>query len=361
MPEILLFGATGYTGKLTAHALARRGADFAIAGRNRSKLEALAATTGGPEVRVASVGDVDGLVDALDGVKVLITCVGPFATLGQTAIEAALRAKVHYIDSTGEGPFIGELIENKNEQARRAGIAMTPAMGFDEVPADVAATKSTEGMEQAELTLTYALPTQFSTGTLRSVLGIAASTAVWLENGRPIQVKVGEKQRWAPMPPPLGPRASLSFPLAEARLAPLHLDLRSVSTYMTVGAVEKIGMKAAAPFMPLLANNTLQNMFEKVLERLPEGPNEQQRSKSHWTILGEARAGSKWRNVAISGTDVYGLTAEFLSAGAIKVASEGPADTGVLAPVQAVGLETFEKVFAEHGVNVDVYEARSEE
>ena len=61
MPDILLFGATGYTGQLTAHALARRGADFAIAGRSRDKLEALASVTGNPDVRIAGVGDVDAL------------------------------------------------------------------------------------------------------------------------------------------------------------------------------------------------------------------------------------------------------------------------------------------------------------
>src|SRR5688500_16072339 len=121
MPEVLLFGATGYTGRLTAQALARRGADFAVAGRDRAKLERLAASTGNPDVRVAQVGDVDALADALADVKVLITCVGPFSELGSTAVEAALKAKVHYIDSTGEGPFIGELIESKAEQAREAG------------------------------------------------------------------------------------------------------------------------------------------------------------------------------------------------------------------------------------------------
>jgi short subunit dehydrogenase-like uncharacterized protein len=359
MPEILLFGATGYTGKLTAHALARRGADFAIAGRNSAKLEALSSSTGGPEVRVASVGDVDALVEALSDVKVLITCVGPFGELGGTAVEAALRAKVHYIDSTGEGPFIGGLIENKSEQARSAGISMTSAMGFDEVPADVAATKATEGIEQADLTLTYALPTHASAGTLRSLLGIITSPGVWLEDGKQVEVTMGSRQRWAPMPSPLGPRASLAFPLAEGRIAPLHLDLSAMRTFVTVGSLEKIGMKAAAPFLPLFGSEKVKNVLEKLVARLPEGPSDEQRRKSYWTILAEARSGSTWRNVAISGTDVYGLTAEFLSAGAMKIAQDGPQEVGVLAPVQAVGLETFEKVFAEHGVDVEVYEART--
>jgi short subunit dehydrogenase-like uncharacterized protein len=168
MPDVLLFGATGYTGRMTARALADRGADFAIAGRSRAKLESLARATGGPEIRAAEVGDPDGLAEACSDVRVMITCVGPFLKLGLTAVEAALRAGCHYLDSTGEGPFIRDLIEHKDGQARRAGVAMAPAMGFDEVPADVAATLATQDLEPADLVLTYALPTHASRGTLRS-------------------------------------------------------------------------------------------------------------------------------------------------------------------------------------------------
>ena len=358
MPEVLLFGATGYTGRLTAHALARRGADFAIAGRDRTKLDRLAEKVGDPEVRVASVGEVDALADALSDVGVLITCVGPFFELGATAVEAALRAKVHYVDSTGEGPFIGDLIENKMEAARSAGIAMVPAMGFDEVPSDSAATLACEGMKDAEITLTYSVPTVLSTGTLRSIVGIAASKGAWLEDGTRTWIRTGDRSRWAPMPPPLGPKQSVGFPFAEGHLGPLHLDVRSLRTYKTVESAERIGIKLGRPFTSYLSAPPVRAVIDKVIGRLPEGPTDEQRRKSRWTILAEARSGPRWRNVALSGTDVYGLTAEFLSAGALEVARQGPRESGVVAPVQAVGIETFEKEFAAHDVTVDTYEPR---
>ncbi len=118
MPDILVFGATGYTGKLVAHALAERGASFALAGRDQAKLEALAASTGDPEIRVASVGDTDGLLRALEDCRVLLTCVGPFSELGWTAVEAAIKARVNYLDSTGEGLFVGRLIAEYDSLAR---------------------------------------------------------------------------------------------------------------------------------------------------------------------------------------------------------------------------------------------------
>ena len=359
MPDILLFGATGYTGRLTAEALARRGANFAIAGRSKAKLYELADEIDGPDVRIASVGDVDSLVTALKDCKVLITTVGPFGELGDTAVEAALEAKVHYIDSTGEAPFIARLIEERDEQARAAGIVMAPAMGFDEVPVDVAAALATEGIEDADLVLTYAVPTAPSKGTLRSVVSIITSQGRWIENGRTRMISSGEENRWAPMPPPLGPKASVSFPSAELRLAPLHLELNSLKTYITSGTIQRLGMRYGLGTMErVLGSRAGKWMLEQILSPLPEGPDEETRQKGKWTILAEASRGGEWRNVTLTGTDVYGLTGELLAGAALKMTEEGFSNSGVCAPVQAVGLDTLQKELIDRGVTIDTYERR---
>ena len=359
MPDILLFGATGYTGRLTAHALARRGASFAICGRNAARLEELAQATGGPDVRVAAVGDTESLTAALSDVKVMITCVGPFVELGETAVEAALRAGVHYIDSTGEGSFIERLIATRSGAAKEAGIAMAPAMGFDEVPADSAATLATEGMERADLVLTYAFPSTGSRGTLRSALGIAGADGVWLENGRPRRIKAGEEARWSPMPAPLGPKRALAFPLAEGHLAPLHLDLNSLQLYITSDPVRSALMRPALPLLAAASGTTVgRGITQRVLDRLPEGPNDRQRARGRWTVLAEARSKQTWRNVSLSGTDVYGLTAEFLAAGAMGMCEEDFDVTGVVSPVQAMGIDRWRKEFIDHDVVVETYQPR---
>ena len=358
MPDILLFGATGYTGRLTAEALARKGASFAIAGRNKAKLYALADETEGPEVRIASVGDEDALVAALEDVKVLITCVGPFVELGDTAVEAALKAKVHYIDSTGEGPFVAKLIE-RDAEARDAGIVMAPCMGFDEVPADVAATLAVEGMEKPELVLTFAVPQIASKGTIRSALQIMTSEGQWVRDGRPIMIRAGQERRWAPMPPPLGPKSAVAFPLAEGRLAPLHLDLDALSIYVTIGTLQRYGVEYGLPLMGRALDSSWgQWIRDKALQVLPEGPSQEQRQKSKWTILAEASAGKEWRNVALAGRDVYGLTAEFLAAGAMRMAEADFEGAGVKAPVDAVGLDVWQKELVANDVSIDVYEPR---
>lgn len=358
MPDIVLFGATGYTGKLTAEVLARRGARFAIAGRNRAKLEELAARVGNPETRVARSGDVAGLASAIEDAKVLITCVGPFVELGETAVEAALRARVHYIDSTGEGAFIDRLIA-RDRAARSAGIAMAPAMGFDEVPGDCAATLATDGMTGADLVLTYALPSSGSRGTVRSTAGIMTTQAAWIENGHRIGMAAGARSRWSPMPAPLGPKPAISIPLAEAHLAPLHLDLRNLQTYVTSDPFRSALIKAGVPFLRLgLSNEIGKKALGAVVRRLPEGPDVGHRRRGRWTILAEAKSGDMWRNVVVTGRDVYGLTAQFLSAGAMKMASGNLPVTGVVSPVQAVGIDTWRKEFVDHDVVVETFEDR---
>jgi short subunit dehydrogenase-like uncharacterized protein len=358
MPDVVLFGATGYTGRLVAHTLAQRGADFAVAGRNIDKLEELASLTGNPQVRVASAGDVDALTNALDDARVLITCVGPFVELGDAAVEAALRARVHYIDSTGEGVFIGRLIAEHHERAQASGVAMAPAMGFDEVPADVAATLAVGEMPEPELTLTYALPRGGSAGTLRSALGIIAAKGPWIEDGKTTMIRAGQHTRWAPMPPPLGPRPSVSFPLAEGHLAPLHLGLRSLRLFITVGTAERVAFKTAVPALGTPFAAPVRGLLRRLADRAPEGPDEDARAGARWTILGEARAGDEWRNVWLQGTDPYGLTAEFLATAALEMSAPGFTQTGVLSPVQAVGLDVWEKELTGHGVRIESYGSR---
>jgi short subunit dehydrogenase-like uncharacterized protein len=357
MADVVLFGATGYTGRLTAEALHRRDADFAIAGRNRGRLEELADSTGHPQVHVADVGDETALASACEGAKVLITCVGPFVELGQTAVEAALRAKVHYIDSTGEGVFIQALIDDYSQRARDAGIALAPAMAFDEVPADVAATLATQDLSSPELVLTYAVPSLASKGTLRSALGILVAPAPWIEKGQTVNVRAGQHERWAPMPPPLGPRSSVAAPLAELRLAPLHLRLSSLKTFMTTGGPQRIGLRVGLPFLKAaLSTETTRRLTEEVLTRAIPSPDPAKGSSLKWTILAEARSADGWRNVAVMGTDPYGLSAELLAASAMAIASSGPQETGVISPVQAIGVDVLQKELIGAGVSIDTYE-----
>lgn len=356
MPDIVLFGATGYTGRLTARELADRGASFALAGRDPAKLEGLGRTVGRPPTFVAESGDIPSLVRALEDAKVLITCVGPFVEQGRTAVEAALQAGVHYIDSTGEGPFVGWLLAEKDAAARSAEIAMAPAMGFDEVPADVVATLAAEGMKAPQLRLTYAVPRSGSTGTRRSAVGVMTSQGPWIRDGRVHTIGMNDEERWAPMPSPLGPRRAVSFPFAICHLAPRHLEPRTFETYVTTGEKERLLMKVGLPVLRAIMNTGARSVAQLAMGgNAGAGPDDEARARGRWTILAEASNETGWRNVAATGTDVYGLTARLLARGACEMASDGYDRTGILSPVQAFGLGLLTEELTEQGARLETY------
>ncbi|MGI8790200.1 MAG: saccharopine dehydrogenase family protein [Actinomycetota bacterium] len=356
MPEVLLFGATGYTGRLVADALFRRGADFSIAGRNRNELARVAASCGGVEVRAADAADVGSLVAALSGCRVLVTTVGPFSQLGEAAVEAALRAGAHYVDSCGEGLFIETLINRYSERARRTGLVLAPAMGFDEVVAEVAASIATEGLAAADLILTYATSTTASPGTIRSAAGILAGSGAFIEGGRVVEVSFAERKRWSPMPPPLGPKLALSAPLAELQLAPRHLELRSLQTYLAAERLQAAVLPWVLPTLTRLATSASgRRALGEAAVKLAPRPGHKT-TPQPWSVLAEARSGQRWRNVAVRGSDVYGTTAELLATAAITLASEPLEVSGMLTPIEAFGTDFLHKQLINLDVSVEIYQ-----
>src|SRR3954449_6040763 len=109
--RIVLFGATGYTGDLTARAMVGRGLRPVLAARSAERLEALAGELGGLDTMVADVADPASVRSLVERGDVLVTTVGPFARWGRPAVDAAIAAGAHYIDSTGETHFIREIFE----------------------------------------------------------------------------------------------------------------------------------------------------------------------------------------------------------------------------------------------------------
>src|SRR3954468_1061423 len=145
--RIVLFGATGYTGRLTAEALVRAGARPVLAGRNRARLTELAEELlrqpgAGPtalEVATADVTDPASVAALLASGDVLVSTVGPFVQLGEPAVQAAVSAQASYLDSTGEPPFVRSVFQTYGPQAADAGVGLLPAFGYDYVPGNLAA------------------------------------------------------------------------------------------------------------------------------------------------------------------------------------------------------------------------------
>jgi short subunit dehydrogenase-like uncharacterized protein len=355
MSDILLHGATGYTGRRVARCLAERGADFSLAGRNREALREVARTSGASEIHVVEEGDALSLARACRSAQVIVTCVGPFVGHGDTAVEAALDAGIHYLDSTGEAEFVRRLIDRTSHRSAGAGIAMVPAMGFDEVPADVAAALAAGDMEAAEMRITYAVPSGASRGTIESALGVLAAPAAFRRDGTETPVAAGSRRVWTPMPPPLGPRRAVSLGLAETHLAPLHLDVSGLETYVTASVSARVALTLGGRILAAVPGKWVAPLASSVVSRFQGPP----ASDGRWTIVAEARSRSRWRNVALTGRDTYGLTAELLAWGACRLVHPGPLARGTLSPVGAFGTDALLREMQRNAAAITIHETSS--
>jgi uncharacterized protein YbjT (DUF2867 family) len=131
----VVVGATGFTGRLTARALAARGVDSLLVGRDRTKLAALGEETRFRSATVGDAADVESLIDTGD---VVVSLVGPFLDHGYGPLRAALTKSAHYIDCAGEPAFLLDVFSNYSAAAAAAGVTVIPAMAADWVPGNIA-------------------------------------------------------------------------------------------------------------------------------------------------------------------------------------------------------------------------------
>ena len=116
---IAVYGATGYTGRLVAHELRRRGLAATLCGRDLGRLEAVKREVGADwPVRAAAIDDREELRRALMGADAVINCAGPFTFYGAPVIDAALDVGAHYCDTTGEQPYIQKVLTWMDAPAR---------------------------------------------------------------------------------------------------------------------------------------------------------------------------------------------------------------------------------------------------
>ena len=141
--DVILYGATGFVGRQTVRYFAEHagGLRWAIAGRSAAKLDALRAEfiAAAPAVVVADAGDAAAL-DALAAQSgVVLSTAGPFARFGSELVAACVRHGTHYVDITGETPWIRLMIDRHHEAAAKNRTRIVPGCGFDSVPSDLGA------------------------------------------------------------------------------------------------------------------------------------------------------------------------------------------------------------------------------
>ncbi|CAA9470318.1 MAG: hypothetical protein AVDCRST_MAG30-52 [uncultured Solirubrobacteraceae bacterium] len=363
-PRIVVFGATGYTGRLVAERLVDLGSRPVLAGRSQARLDELAERLGGLETVRADVLRQNSVFAMVEEGDVLVSTVGPFVKWGEPAVRAAISAGATYLDSTGEPRFVRRVFEEFGPPAGRAGAPLLTAMGYDYVPGALAGGLALEegGPGAVRVDVGYYAFGQgaasLSGGTRESLVGAALERNFAYRGGELREERAAARRRSFRVKGRDRPGVSIggaehfSLPRAYPRV-------REVNVYFGLPA-------GLGPLPRALQAGTLAGSFATrvpgvggVLRgagergvRMIGSPEPGTTSGGlSWVVAAAYDAeGSPLSEVHLSGDDAYAFTAGFLAWAARRAASAGVEGAGALGPVDAFGLDALERGCQEAGL-----------
>jgi short subunit dehydrogenase-like uncharacterized protein len=351
--RIVLFGATGYTGELTARELAGIGERPVLAARDGARVRALADELGGLEWAVADVGRPESVRALVERGDVLISCVGPFARWGAPAVEAAIDAGAHYLDSTGETPFIRRIFEHWGPRADAAGCVLLTAMGYDWVPGNLAAALALTEAEPADAATRVAVgyflrgAAGMSGGTRASAAGVFLEPSFAWRGGRIVTERGGARGRSFLVDGRT--RKAISAGSSEHfGLPPSFPELQEVDVYLgwfggASDALRAVSLGLSVATRVPLVREVLGGVVGATVKGSTGGPDAEARAASGSVIVAEASdgAGHVLGRAHLAGVNGYDFTAGMLAWGARTAAAGRLQGTGALGPVAAFGLQAL--------------------
>ncbi len=360
---ISVLGATGYTGGLIVRELKRREVAVLAAGRNREKLQRLAAEVGDIDTMVAEVGDRASLDHLVHRSRVVINTAGPFIDYGEPVVRAAIAGGAHYLDTTGEQPFMKAMLTH-DAWAREQHVAVVSAQAFEIAVADCAAAIAAEGFrEVASVHVTYATRFHASQGTQRTVLRMLQSAGYAYVGGKWVEEAPAAHVRVAEFPPPTGRVTAVSFPSAEVITVPRHVAARQVRVFMVVPPMAGRFLSTALPALRALLRSPVARVAARIIGEGTAGPDEATRARDEFHLAVDVRGvrggTAGHRRVLVHGRDPYGLTAVIAAHGALLMSHPGYDRSGVLPPAAAFEPRAFLEHLQEFGVTYEIVGGRT--
>jgi saccharopine dehydrogenase-like NADP-dependent oxidoreductase len=330
---VTVFGAYGHTGRFVVAQLRERGFVPVLSGRDAGKLQALAASEPGLEVRPASVDDPAALDRALAGAAAVVNCAGPFATTAAPVIEAALRAGIPYVDLAAELEANVDTFAHFADRARAAGTVVVPAMAFYGGLGDLLATAAMGDWSAAEEAhIAYGLNSWHPTAGTRAAGAVSrerrGGRRARFANGQ-LEYRTDEPsiETWA-FPDPVGSREVVAeFTMADVVTVPSHLSIPEVRTYMTVEAARQV----TAPDTPT-----------------PEASDEQGRSDQTFLVDVLVRSEGRERRAVARGQDIYAVTAPLVVEAVDRILSGRTRTVGVASAGEVFDAPDFLDALSAH-------------
>ena len=334
----LLYGATGYTGRLVVAEAVRRGLSPVLAGRDPEKLARLAGPLGLP-YRAVSLDDPARLARALDGVRVVLNAAGPFAKTALPLAAACLEAGAHYLDLAGEIDVFAAL-QSRDAEARSRGTLLLPGVGFVVVPSDCLAAHVARRLPSPHwLRLAISRSPVLSRGSARTLVELIDHGAQIRKEGRMTRLPWDRAGRRIDFGTGEGLRPCLVLPWADACTAFFTTGIGNVEVCVEVSPWEEMAFESGRFYSTLLGVSNWKRLLKGPVAILPEGPSQAERERHQRTILavvGDATGGRAASRLVTP--DSYTLTATAAVTAVGKVLA-GVAPPGFHTPAGAFGAD----------------------
>ncbi len=377
--DVVLFGATGFAGGLTADYLAGHlpeSGRVALAGRNRGKLEAVRDRLVSDNPSISDIGllhadstDPVSLREVARSAKVVITTVGPYLEYGADLVAACAEEGTDYVDLTGEPEFVDRMFLENDATARSTGARLVHACGFDSIPHDLGAlytARQLPGDAPMEVRGVVRTNASLSGGTLHSGLK-------QLSRLRPMWQAASERRKAESRPSDRRARMTLGFPRRDrvtgtwliplptidgqivtrsALTAPSPGDYGPEFTYSHNAGARKFRTVPASVlgFVLGIAAVQIPPVRRAIAQRIAagDGPSQERRDRTWFTVEFVGTAAGKTVHTRVSGGDPgYTETAKMLAESALSLAfDDNPPLAGQLTTATAMGENLIDRLTA---------------
>lgn len=313
VPPIAVLGAAGHTGRFVAAELLRRGRPVLLLGRDAGRLARIRTTLppGLTELRCVDLADPASLDSALRGAAAVLHCAGPFLETAPPVMEAALRARLPYLDLTAEQPCAVTAFADYDAKARAAGVALLPAMGFYGGLGDLLATAALGDWERADaIQIGIALDRWWPTEGTRATGRRNTARRLVLDEGELVPLAEAPAPSWT-FVGPFGRQEMVELPFTETILLGRHRPAPTVRNYLNRTALDDIRNPATPPPSPADAAG---------------------RSAQRFAVEAVVRRAGETRLARVSGRDIYAVTAPLVVEAVTRLLALPRPPAGAFAP-----------------------------
>ena len=307
--SFLIYGASGYTGKLIVELSIKKGLKPVLAGRTESKIKPLAEQFG-LEYLIFGLDNIEEVVQNIAKFPLVLNCAGPFSRTAKAMVESCLKTKTHYLDITGEIEVF-EMIKSFDSDAKLNGIILLPGVGFDVVPTDCMAKYLSLKLPNAthlELAFT-SVGGSISHGTVTTMIESLGNEGFSRENSVMVSKPTGYKGKMVDFGQLK--QFAITIPWGDISTAYTTTGIPNIETYAGASEAAYKLMKLQFLFNPILKTKLVKNLLQKYVDAKIIGPDENHFQNGKSLIYGKiSNAKGEFVEARIETLEGYRLTAE---------------------------------------------------